>query len=92
MPSITQIINFHQKTTDNPDMGAEPLEDVENGFSNGQKTLNCIVDETALIDDVKQSNEDGIKKWVSAGLINLFISLHSKYNRTAVLCRELSVC
>ena len=59
-------------------MGAEPAEGVEDGFLMGQKMLNCIVDETALLAGAKQGTENGIKKWVSAGLINLFISLHSK--------------
>ena len=72
-------------------MGAEPAEG-HDGFLKSQKTLNCIIDETALIAGAKQSTEDGIKRWVSIGMVNLFISLHSKYNMTVVSYEDLSVC
>jgi hypothetical protein len=43
----------------------------------GRKIFYCIVDETALIDGVKPTTRDGIRKWVAQGAIRLYVPLHS---------------
>ncbi|KAL2352984.1 hypothetical protein BJ546DRAFT_1027952 [Cryomyces antarcticus] len=42
-----------------------------------RKVFNCIVDDTALIAGVKKSTRDGIRKWIAAGAIHLFVPLHA---------------
>lgn len=42
-----------------------------------KKVFNCIVDDTALVQGAKKSTRDGIRKWVAAGQIRLFVPLYS---------------
>lgn len=43
-----------------------------------RKVFSCIVDETALIAGVSKRTRDGIRKWVNAGAIRLFVPIESK--------------
>lgn len=45
--------------------------------SPSRKVLNCIVDDTALIQGAKKSTRDGIRKWVAAEQIRIFVPLYS---------------
>ena len=59
-------------------MGLPPTESDASGIVIDQRGLNCIIDETAFVAGVKQTTDDGLKGWISAGLINLFVPLHSE--------------
>jgi len=39
--------------------------------------LNCIVDESALLAGLSESVTEGIKNWITAGAINVFVPLYS---------------
>ena len=51
-----------------------------NALSKMPNGVNCIIDETAFIAGVERGTEKGIKEWISAGLIELFIPLYSESN------------
>ncbi|KAF2754582.1 hypothetical protein EJ05DRAFT_145367 [Pseudovirgaria hyperparasitica] len=42
-----------------------------------RKVFNCIVDDSALASGLRKNTRDGIRKWVSAGAIRLFVPLHT---------------